>query len=511
MNRKERMNDGPADQDHGVSSQPTGEDQVVWQADLNKLNEAWPDGPPIRRIEDAFTVKVDLGDKRQFDAPTHLFGDQIIILPYADEIGEPVKDADGRRIDRGDGVIATVFPPNEIGYAIKHHRLANRLLTPQMAENDLGEQIKLQDTHIELVIGVVRDKHPGVITLNNPQIYQDGRFGDAGYPMVFVKPRFPEYLAAAHRTAFRDNIRTMMAGFNAVSQFPFDYNGGDPLAAFNCAKITEHAKQMVFAIAGDESLASAAREWFNDPANMIYCAELAHVTSSAGLLVPLNARTFTPLVGAETWKRFLQMIVEHNGGGMTPFVQLNDNKLSRLVQLSLAPEDLLPVYEYAPADQRQQETSKLAFAPWTMADILDHAMQAYFPREKLGEQIAGAQARVLRAMKPGLLEMLRMDSLPPQDPRRMAVEVLFEQIVGIVGQSYENYTAFRAVLKSSLEAARKITGPRPGDESGQGYFVPPCLLHRVAQNKHGGGILGLSYVGHGLHFSMTKRVASNVG
>ena len=56
--------------------------------------------------------------------------------------------------------------------------------------------------------------------------------------------------------------------------------------------------------------------------------------------------------------------------------------------------------------------------------------------------------------------------------------------------------------------ARQLTGPR--DASGAGLFVPPSLLHVIAQGKHAGGLLRLQYVGHGLHVSMVYEPAEPV-
>ena len=35
-------------------------------------------------------------------------------------------------------------------------------------------------------------------------------------------------------------------------------------------------------------------------------------------------------------------------------------------------------------------------------------------------------------------------------------------------------------------------------------FVPPALIHFVAKGHCSGGLLGVEYVGHGLHFSLVR-------
>jgi len=469
-------------------------DAPAFVADLDAVASTWPGETPIESIEDAFRVRVDLGE-HQLVADTHLFGVPVNVIPYHNDDG--VTDVDGNPVERGDAVIAQYFPPGAIGIGVKHHRPEHRILSLDGADpTTMKEHFKLQDTHIEVVVGVERDGEPGAITLNNPQSYEGGRFGSASYPMIFLQPSYPEWLSAEQQTRFRDNIRTMLAGFNAVSEFPGDYNGGDPLAARNPEEVRRHAAMMVRAIAGDEE----ARAWFEEEANQIYCAELAHVSFSAGLVAPLNARTFVPIVGEETWAAFVSEVEKHTAGENSAFTEMNDNEHVGLVDLALAPEELDAAAAYAPAESRADE--RLAFQPMTMADIVQQFMATHMPRRELGESIAPLQGAVLSQMKPGLLETMAMDELPAEDPRRMAVEALFAEIVDVVSTPHADYGAFREALAPLMSRARAMTGPRDG--SGNGLFVPPSLMHVIAQGRHPGGLLGLRYVGHGVHYSMVR-------
>ena len=474
-----------------------------WKADIDKMNELWDGNSRMTSVEDAFSLSVFLSEKEHMEVPTHLFGDVLTIIPYDD--GDNAKSSNGNSIGRGDIEISKYYKVGEIGFAIKHHRPNHRSLSPEMLEGDAKEDLKLQDTHIELVVGVEREGSPGVITLNNPQDYQNGRFGEPDYPMIFVKPVYPEYLPEEKHESFQNNIRTMMVGFNAVSNFPRNYNGGDPLAVYSPEKLQTHVKQMILAIAGDSNESSVAREWFNKEEHMIYCAELAYVSASAGLLFPLNKSTCVPLVGNIVWDKFVKCIEAHNAGEDTPFVALNRNKLSRLIKLELAPVDLCPIVQYAHEDNQHEESQKLAFVPMTMADIVRYALATYIPREELGESVAPMQAKVLEKMKPGLIEAMAMDNLPLDDPRRVAVDALFSKIINVIGKEYDSYETFEVALSPHMENARQMTGPRPGCEKGKGFFVPPSLFHVITQGEHQGGLLGLEYIGHGLHFSLVYQ------
>jgi hypothetical protein len=461
-------------------------------AELTILEKIWR-GPPVKGIEDFFTVTGTL-EGRSITAPTHLFG-PVNVIPYSSQ--DNISDAAGAAVERGDAEIAKAFPPGAVGFAIKHHRPEHRELSADNASQD-KENFKLQDSHISAVVGVMRDGQRGAVTLNNPQDYEQGRFGSPAYSMIFVRPTYPKYLSAAQKIAFNDNIRTMLAGFNAVSHFPGDYNGGDPLSANNVEKVRVHAAMMVRAITGDAD----ARRFFQDPANQIYCAELAFLSASAGIIAPLNAMTFIPLVGRETWDKFVREVKTHNAGGASAFTALNRNGLVKLVRLSLAPDELQAAAQYAPQPIRAAESQRLAWQPMTMSDIVDQSLRSHVPREQLGEKLAPFQGAILARMKPGLLESLGMERLPETDARRRAAEALFDEIVAVVSQTHRSYAEFRRKLEPLLARARKITGPRGGD--GAGLFAPPLLFHVVGQGKHPGGLLGLEYVGHGIHFSAVR-------
>lgn len=468
------------------------------QVNLAKVNETWP-GPPITRAKDAFRVTVQLGD-RELVADTHLFGG-LNVIPYSSE--DEAVDALERPVGRGDAVLSTYFPPGDIGISVEHHRPEYRVLSfEQSSGEEMKEHFKLQDSHVGILVGVQRNGAPGVITLNNPQAFEDGRLGEAYSPRLYLRPVYPWYLSREQKRQFRDNIRTMAMGLNAVSQFPETYNGGDPLSARNPAEVREVVRQMIRAIGGDE----AARAWFREESHLLYCSEFAFLSLSAGMIVPLNEASVTELAGAKWWKRFAAQVEAHNGGRKSAFTKLNENSHAGLVTLSLAPASLQPIASYAPREDLA--ASRLAFPPMTMADLIEAFLALHLPRSELGESLASDQATVFRRLQPGLLELMAMNELSASDPRRQAVDGLMERIALLLATPHENYAAFRKSLEPLLAEARAMTGPR--DDSGTGLFVPPCLMHLVAKGRHPGGLLGMDYVGHGLHWSLMDRAGDVV-
>ena len=494
----------------GCTADPTSQSDNIteltnYEVNIERMNAQYPDVTPGETAADFWTARVLVGDQ-VIEAPTHLFGDVVNIIPYSNT--DNVADATGKVLERGDQVISKFYKPGQVGIALKMHRPEKRTVDLNNSDAaNMKEDFKLQDTHIEITVGVAKAEHghPGVITLNNPQSYEDGRFGDETYSMIFLSTEYPEYVSNARRAAYNDNIRTALVGLNAVTNFPGDYNGGDPLAGHTPEKVREYAVRMVQAIAGDED----AVAWFKDEANQVYCAELAFLAYSIGLIVPLNKATMEPLVGAETWAAYVAQVDLHNAGvaefaesgevsSPSRFVELNDNKRVKMVDIGFADDDLRPMAELSP--NPEIASSQLALTPMTMADIVQQFMRTHMPRQILGEALAPVQAAVLQKMKPGLLETMGMDQLPENDPNRVAVEGLFAQIVEAVGVSYADYAEFRANMEPLMEAARGVTGPRPGDTSGTGLFVPPSLFHVAAQGEFH-GLIAFQYEGHGVHVS----------
>ncbi len=469
--------------------------------DLAALNEEYPGAEPLTDVADAFRVRIK-AERHELVADTHLFG-PVNIIPFSDSDGQ--SDVDGRVLERGDTVLAQYFRPGDIGIGVMHHRAEHRTINfndEGLDEDTLKEHFKFQDSHIEILVGVEdRDGAPGVVSLNNPQNYQNGRFGTGGYyPMVF-RPTFPESLTPEEVRAYRDNIRTMVLAFNAVSHFAFDYNGGDPLAANTPDKVREHTAMMIRAIAGDAD----AQAWFAEPAHQVYCAELAYLGFSAGMIVPLNEGGVAPLIEQgllerSHWERFKFELQKHNFGelGMIaklfidegerddPRRELLRNPYMTSVELTLAPDSL-------------NGFDRLAFTPLTMADIVEQFLRQHIPRQLLGEQLAPLQGRILAKMRPALFESMGLNLPSASVESRIQAERLFGAIVGVVETPHADYAAFRATLAPLLEQARAATGPR--DDTGTGHFVPPSLMHLVAKGTVT-GLLGMEYVGHALELDL---------
>jgi hypothetical protein len=494
--------------DGDISSQTDDATELTnYTIDFDRMNETYPDVVKIAKLSDPWTALVKVGDKT-IPAPTHLFGEVVNIIPYSNQ--DKVKDATGKLFERGDQIIAKYFKPGHVGITLKMHRPERRFVDLNSADAaNMKEDFKLQDTHIGNIVGVPQAEHghPGAFTLNNPQSYEGGLWGDPVYSMIFLEPVFPSW-ASARESDYLDNIRTTLLAFNAVSNFPGDYNGGDPLGAHNPELLLVYVDNMVRAIAGDET----AQAFFKEKEHLIYCAELSFIAFSGGLHAPLSRAFMEPRVGTDVWERFVAQVELHNKGVAefqatgsvsepSNFVRMNANKKAQMVPITIAPDSLRPLWELAPSPQLAKK--QMALVPMTAADIVKEFMRTHIPRELLGESLAPVQAAVLDKMRPGLYESMAIDKLPAASPERQAVDALFDQIVAVVGTQYGSYAEFQEALAPLLEQARKLTGPRPGSLEGEGLFTPPSLFHGAAQGQYQ-GLIGFQYVGHGVHVSNTR-------
>ena len=557
---------------------PPARTRTIYTPDYSRINETFPGATPVNNLRDMFSVNMKFNDPMDpsrtltMKAPTHITSKKLKIVGYGAD--ETATDASGNRLPY-DIELAKMVKPGDFALYVKGHRPEYRTLdTTQVDPANMKEHFKLQDTHIGIAVGVKRNGKNGAITLNNPQSYQSGRFGDKTYGGFFIKPVLPKHLNGTQKKAYMNNIRNMLVGFNAVSNFPGNYNGGDPLGVHNPQQLRTAVANMILAIAGAGvkadnttqagSVAAKAKEWFADPKNQIYCAELAFVSMSAGMVVPMNWKGVQGLSGIDgakidkaTWGRFQTAMKDHNAGRPTRFTTLNENPMARLVKLapergtlagrrlgiSGVPRDLKPEADYKPGRQPQ-----MALKPQTMAGIVEGFLATHVPRGKragvdkaiqsltgktvhqLKREMTAAgrpvtldqvretyaapmQGALLKGMKQGLYGQMDLIDKPGDTAgnavraqKRAAVDQVYAALLQKVSTPHSDYKAFRTAVAPLMAQAAAITGPRPGTpHGGKGLFVPPSIFHLAAKfpGRHDGS-LGFKYAGHAIEFSMLK-------
>ncbi len=464
-----------------------------YDIDFDAVNHNWDRGSsPAKKPADLFTTLVPnpMGGAATPMATHYDPKQEIKIIAYDNAWGANQKD------------LTRFLAPGEVMIAVKHHKPEHPTL------GGAGkEEVKLDCTHIELAVGVMTTdssgkKEPGAITLNNPQTYEQGLFGDPSYPMIFLKVKFPAGLSGADKQAYMDNIRTWLTIANTFTNFPGDYNGGDPLGTRSVSQVKTMGDQLIKAMTGDAAQQAEAMAWLTSPDNKVYCAELAHVAMNLGISYPLNK--------ANLGARFEAV---KNALASKEFLSKNGNENAKLVDLTMAPESLKPMQEKVGVRPTEPGPGKpfgdgLAAQPFTMPSLIEEFIASMATRD-LGRTLTPGEAQLLAAeqnamfegAKPGIIEAAGLNQLPATDPRRQGIEALLNGISQVLQKPFTEYADFRAALDPLLAKASEVAGPRP---NGAGAFFPPngWLLHALGKAENKGGMLGVEIVGHGLHASL---------
>lgn len=486
----------------GVQVDLFGTEKPKSRYDVNfaAVNALWNRGAnPATKVEDLFTTLVP---NRDGGPPTPMAthykeGEPITVIAYDNALGPKQDD------------ITRFLEPGEVMIAVKHHKPEHPVL------GGAGkEEVKLDSTHIELAVGVTVDnpdgtKSKGAITLNNPQTYEGGLFGSADYPMIFLKLKFPPGLNAADKKAYMDNFRTWLTIANTFTNFPGEYNGGDPLGTRSPAQIKEIGDQLIKALTGTPEEQAAAKAWLADSDHKVYCAELAHVAMNLGITVPLNKATLGDKFDA------VKSAIESK-----EFLSQNGNKYAKMVDLTMAPESLRSVHEKLGIETSEPSATEpfgkgLAFRPQTLTTIVEEFIASMATRDIGREltpaevaQVSAKQAALFKGARAGIAEITGLDQMPPNDPKRLGLEALLNGIETVLGTPFPTYAQFRAALDPLVAQAAQVTGPRP---NGTGAFMPPSafLLHALGKADNSGAVMGLEVVGHGLHKSLlTEKEAA---
>ena len=394
--------------------------------------------------------------------PTHMMGQteqSIRLIPY--------NDGDG---PHQAGLIG-ILPKGAIAISIKHHSPS-----PQA---DAKEKLKFQCTHIQLAVGI----DGGAITINNPQDYMEGLFGEKTYPMIFIKPRFPIGVSPEGTKAYIDNIRAWAVIANTFTKFPSNYNGSDPLKCTTKDQILEFGRVLVRALLGDQE----SIEWLQQPEQLAYCAELAFLALNLGLYAPLN-------------KSFLESDYDNVKSIILQraFLSRNRNPHISLVDVTLAPDSLKPIDELVQAPVIPGSFwNGLAIQPFQTSDIVIEYIQRSIPRQELGEEKgAKLQATVLQHLRPALEQMLELRN----DAARALRDDLLNRTMRIVEKPHASYSEFRQNLNPVLSELAAFS-----QTHGMAYIPPHCFLLRATdsiKNAQRTGMLEWDYLGHGIHKSV---------
>ncbi len=414
-----------------------------------------------KSIKEVYTIRTKLDDATITDGRIHLLGRDdhtINMIPYDNALGK-------KQVE-----LMKLIGPGEIAIAIKHHMYKQ--------DSNIKEQLKLQCTHIEVVVGV----EGGVITINNPQNYQGGLFGEDDYPMTFIKPVLNSPLSNELEAEYFDNVRTWLIIANCFTQFPDgNYNGGDPLNAYTLERIEVFGDMLLSALIGDEE----AINWLNQPGNKIYCAELAFLSFNLGLYFPLNKKH----IGAYRFNKVKEALLSKD------FVRENKNPYAKEVDLTLSPENLNPL-ESSNEESVSGFWDGLAITPLKMDDMILNAVKYSVDRERVGEEVGSKQQlELFKRLRPEIMALVE------GDPEGFIV--LLDGVEEILGTVWSSYNEFLENMKRFIEAGSNI-----GDKINKMFIPPHAFLIRSSESivdKENRDKISWKYLGHGAHRKYFKE------
>lgn len=353
--------------------------------------------------------------------------------------------------------------------SVKHHAME--------ADSDSKEKIKLQCSHAQLVVS----SEGKVCTYNNPQNYQGGMFGSPKYPMIFMTPVFPADVSKEDVCEYEKNIILWATLLNSFSEFPGDYNGGDPLSAKSKDEAIEYGNHVLKALMGDE----VSIQWIKKPFNHLYCAELVYLSLTLGVIFPLNRSNLSQGV----YDNLLKQLSTND------FLSENKNPYIKNIKLELPRDGLIALKD----DHAEGDTyfdSSLAVRPMLFSDMITCFIKYNINRGKLGETSGRYQLELLQSIRPMINSMM---------PGILNTEVnaLIDDLEIVLKTEHQSYQEFKSKLTPILGA---INGAVAKVSSASNIFVPPhTFLVRALEYEREGrikGILGMKYLGHGHHKSL---------
>ncbi len=348
----------------------------------------------------------------------------------------------------------------------------NHVIKP---EQDFKEQMKLHCSHIQILTLTEINGKLGAMTINNPQAYQNGLFGEPDYPMTFIRLKFPGGLKEEDRKGFIKNIKTWLLILNTFTVFPEDYNGGDPLSALTHDEILEYGDHLLRGLCGYlDSI-----NWLKKAENHLYCAELAYMALNLGLKYPLNSK-YIP-------ENLIEKICEEIQ--TKKFLDQNENSYIKGVSIELSSESLEPIGE-----------DINAIEPFYMSDMIESFIKHTVPRFKNGEDCKKYQA-ILYEQSIGALKSMAPDVFNSKMSHK--IDNILAEITELLLAEYPSYESFRMALDKKLltlnTTVREISG------KDKIYIPPHAFLIRMLENELENkikGVLGFEYFAHGMHKSI---------
>ncbi|MBD1843931.1 hypothetical protein H6F89_11075 [Cyanobacteria bacterium FACHB-63] len=343
--------------------------------------------------------------------------------------------------------------------------------------------IKNEGHHSSVIVPAQRFRQnqliPSYATLNEPDAYHEGLYGNDGYVAIAQRLRFPNFVASEQARGYINTIICWIALLNPFVQFPDNYSGGDPTRIGNCTQLQELLKNGLLASLGD----AKAIAFFNVPANKCYCSEFISVCLNT-VLHPFNKAGLAELLeDAEKAQQILAIQNQQNKRQVNLLSQKTNNPEFKAfnIPMPVVPENLPPL-NVLMTQQGQSVPNSLPFPPFSISQVIRRAFHKLLPRNQakpdLNLKIAHAQARLLKSMKPALIQQLGLSNLPETDSKVVAVSQFLDAASDQLNEMPSNQIELEQKINTLMQKADELL---IGADD-RVWYVPPRIYVDLGQN-----------------------------
>jgi len=454
------------------------------EIDLQKFNQLVGDwaGNPVEDLTRLFIKQVILDDQTTVDSETIKVPGFIGItdaLEVQNVNGQTVSGhEDIAKFLERDGLYICTYQWHKERYGVS-------LDLRQPLEKEIFTEafIKNEGHHSGAVVPAQRkDQTDKLIqsyaTYNEPDSYHGGLYGSDGYVAVAQRLVFPEFVTPQQARGYTDSIVCWMGLLNPFTQFPSNYNGGDPTRVSNRATLTEILRNGLLAALGD----AGAIAFFKDPANLTYCAEFMFVSLNTPTY-PFNQRGLAKLLNGDEAKaaQVLALRDQHNAGQSTVLSRQTGNPEFKKfhIQMPVVPEDLLPLDELLAANGQPVDPDTIPVPPFKVSQLIRRAFRVLLKPEEVNndQKLAEARAKLFKSMEPAIVQQLGLESLPSDAPEMVAVRQFLNVVSQTLAQPASSREEFdQQINRLLVKADEMLVGA--GDRA---YFVPPRFYVDLGQ------------------------------
>ncbi|MGB3756771.1 MAG: hypothetical protein WBA07_10390 [Rivularia sp. (in: cyanobacteria)] len=355
--------------------------------------------------------------------------------------------------------------------------------------------IKNEGHHSGAIVPAIREgEKKAFATLNEPDTYHNGLYGENGFIAVAQNLVFPEFVTEQQQKGYTDSIICWMALMNPFVKFSQnDFNGGDPTRVIDKASLKEFLKNCALASLGDES----AIAFLNNPNNKAYCSEFVYITLNTPVY-PFNLKGLTSLLNNERSAQEILAIQEKQNRRQENILS-NRSKNPEFqafnIQMPVVPQDLPPLNVLMAENGISIDNNSIPFPPFTLSQILRRAFRTLLPRHNdvNNAKIIKAQVKLFEYLEPLIIKQLGLDNpyaegfseeaTAERDEKVKAVREFINFTRVRLQQNYDSYAEFDSVVDKIMEQVDELIGA-----SDAKYFIPPRIYVDLGQNDDDGNL-----------------------